>query len=87
MEAVASGVGASVGVAALARRWFRHAVRDVVSESVADLIKRQAEFERRQGQHLDLQDQRLQRIEQKLGRRWLPGSGERGRLGPGRVSR
>ena len=66
VEAVASGVGASVGVAALARRWFRHAVRDVVDESAADLIRRQDDVERRQGQHLDRQDQRLQRIEDAL---------------------
>lgn len=76
VEAVASGVGASVGVAALARRWFRHAVKDVVDDSVADLKQQQAEFERRQGQHLDRQDKRLERIEQKLSRRWLPRSRE-----------
>lgn len=73
VEAVASGVGASVGVAALARRWFRHAVQDVVDDLVADLITRQQDFERRQGQHLDRQDQRLQRIEDALtGRFWRP---------------
>ena len=56
-------------MAALARKWFRSAVRDVVDESITDVIRRQAEFERRQGQHLDRQDDRLQRIEQKLNRR------------------
>ena len=70
VEAVASGVGASIGVAALARRWFRHAVKDVVDESHADIVKRQADFERRQGDHLDAQDRRLERIERSLrGRR------------------
>ena len=69
VEAVASGTGASIGVVALARKWFRGAVKDVVDESIADVIKRQADFERRQGQHLDRQDDRLQRIEQKLNRR------------------
>lgn len=63
MEAVAAGTGASIGVAALARRWFRHAVQDVVAESVDDLIKRQTAFERRQGEHLDRQDKRLAGIE------------------------
>ena len=58
MEAVASGVGASIGVAALARRWFRAAVRDVVDERLA-----------RVQAHLDRQDRRLERIEQKLNRR------------------
>lgn len=70
MEAVASGTGASIGVAAVARRWFRRAVQDVVDESVADVLRRQREFERRQGAHLDQQDVRLTRIEAKLDRRW-----------------
>lgn len=73
VEAVAAGTGASIGVAALARRWFRHAVRDVVDESVAGLISRQADFERRQGQHLDRQDKRLERIEEALSNRRRPG--------------
>lgn len=69
VEAVASGTGASIGVAALARRWFRHAVEDVVDGKVAELAKQQQEFERRQGAHLDRQDQRLERIEQGIRRR------------------
>lgn len=69
VEAVAAGTGASIGVATLARRWFRGAVQDVVNESVADVLKRQGEFERRQGAHLDRQDRRLARIEEKLSRR------------------
>lgn len=71
MEAVAAGTGSAIGVAALARRWFRHAVKDVVAESVDELLKRQADFERRQGAHLDRQDVRLQRIEAALARRFL----------------
>lgn len=66
MEAIAAGTGASVTIAALARKWFRKAVQDVVNESVADVIRRQGEFERRQGRHLDRQDERLERIERKL---------------------
>ena len=58
VEAVASGTGASIGVAALARRWFRAAVRDVVDERLASVNR-----------HLTEQDWRLQRIENKLSRR------------------
>ena len=65
MEAVASGTGASIGVAALARKWFRSAVRDVVKEEMRDVVGRQE----RVMLHLDLQDRRLERIEQKLNRR------------------
>lgn len=71
MEAVAAGTGSAIGVAALARRWFRHAVKDVVAESVEDLIERQALAEKRQREHLDRQDARLQRIEAALSRRLL----------------
>lgn len=65
VEAVASGTGASIGVAALARKWFRAAVRDVVDDAMADVIKRQE----RVMLHLDLQDRRLERIERKLSQR------------------
>ena len=61
VEAIAAGTGASIGVAAVARRWFRAAVKDVVDERVA-------EMERRQGAHLDRQDKRLESIERRLGR-------------------
>ena len=84
---MAAGTGASIGVAALARRWFRHAIQDVIDESMAELKRQQAEFEQRQGQHQDRQDKRLQRIEEKLGRRWLPLPGKcRGQC-PGLVGR
>ena len=65
MEAVAAGTGASIGVATLARRWFRSAVRDVVKGEMADVVERQ----RQVMDHLDRQDQRLKRIEQKLNQR------------------
>lgn len=66
MEAVAAGTGASISIAMLARRWFRRAVQDVVNDSISDVIKRQTEFEDRQGRHLDRQDVRLSSIERKL---------------------
>ena len=65
MEAVAAGTGASIGVATLARRWFRAAVRDVVKDEMRDVMERQ----RQVMAHLDRQDRRLERIEQKLNRR------------------
>ena len=65
VEAVASGTGASVGVAAVARRWFRSAVRDVVKEEMADVVKRQQDVVT----HLNEQDRRFERIEQILTRR------------------
>jgi hypothetical protein len=68
VEAIAAGTGTSVSIAVLARRWFRHAVQDVVNESIADVIKRQSEFETRQGKHLDKQDRKLDQIQQRLDR-------------------
>ena len=65
VEAIAAGTGASVTVAALARRWFRSAVRDVVDDAMTDVVRRQE----RVMLHLDLQDRRLERIEQKLSQR------------------
>ena len=66
MEAVAAGAGSSVAVAAVARRWFRAAVRDVVKDEIADVVKRQRDVIT----HLNEQDRRLERIEQILrGRR------------------
>ena len=65
MEAVASGTGASIGVAALARKWFRAAVRDVVKEEMRNVVKRQRDVIT----HLNEQDHRLERIEEKLSRR------------------
>jgi hypothetical protein len=68
VEAASAGTGASVTVAALARRWFRQAVQAVVDRSHADIVARQADFERRQGQHLDRQDKRLAAMDRKLSR-------------------
>ena len=65
VEAVASGTGASIGVAALARKWFRSAVRDVVKAEMADVVKRQRDVVT----HLNEQDRRLERIEAILNRR------------------
>ena len=61
--------GAAASVVALRGWWskreirqqraFRRAVQDIVAESVSDLQRQQAEFERRQGAHLDRQDQAI----------------------------
>ena len=61
--------GAAASVVALRGWWsrreirqqraFRRAVQDIVAESVGQLAERQAEFERRQGAHLDRQDQAI----------------------------
>lgn len=67
VEAVSAGVGAAVVTGEAMRRFwtrrearqqvsFRRAVQQIVDESIADMITRQAEFERRQGSHLDKQD-------------------------------
>lgn len=68
MEAVAAGTVASIGVAGLARRWFRAAVQDAVDNSVADMIRQQAEFGRQVNAHLNRQDARLKRIEARITR-------------------
>lgn len=69
VEAVAAGLTAAVTILTVGRRSFRRAVQEIVDKSQADLIRRQTAFEQRQGQHLDRQDQRLQRIESKLNHR------------------
>lgn len=51
---------------------FRRAVQQIVDESMADVISRQADFERRQGQHLDRQDKTLQELRQLVSRRRGP---------------
>jgi hypothetical protein len=60
---VSSVVGSAAVVGAAGRRWFRGMVQDIVDDSIADVLRRQTEFERRQGKHLDRQDTRLERIE------------------------
>jgi hypothetical protein len=68
VSAAGSAAGGAAASAAVLRGWwsrrelrqqraFRHAVQDIVNESVSDVITRQSEFERRQGAHLDRQDQ------------------------------
>lgn len=52
VEAVAAGSASSIAIGALARRWFRSAVRDVVDEATAPLAK-----------ELHSQGLRLERIE------------------------
>lgn len=70
VEAVSAAVGASAIVGGTMRRYwrgrearqeraFRRAVQEIVDASVADVIKRQIQFERRQGQHLDRQDRAI----------------------------
>ena len=66
VEAVSAGMGASIGLGALIRRWFRKAVKDVVAESVEDFIERQIAMERRQSHHLNRQDQKLSEIEKMI---------------------
>jgi hypothetical protein len=67
VEAASAATGAALGVGAVMRRYwtrrearqqagFRQAVQDIVDASIADMIGRQVDFERRQGRHLDRQD-------------------------------
>jgi biopolymer transport protein ExbB/TolQ len=73
VEAVSAATGTAVVVGGVTRRFwvrretrqqvaFRRAVQDIVDESVADVLRRQAEAERRQGQHLDRQDKAIERL-------------------------
>lgn len=66
VEAVAAGSGSAIAVGALARRWFRAAVRDVVDDATAPLAR-------------ELHDQGLQlaRIEAQVMRRRRLGGAER----------
>lgn len=41
---------------------FRRAVQQIVDESMAGVLQRQTEFEKRQGQYLDRQDATLRRV-------------------------
>lgn len=70
VEASSAAAGAAVVVAEASRRYwsrreariaaaFRRDVQAIVDESIADVIRRQTEFERRQGQHLDRQDKAI----------------------------
>jgi hypothetical protein len=70
VEAASAGIGAAVVAVESTRRYwarrearqqaaFRAAVKAIVDDAMLDVIHRQAEFERRQGKHLDRQDQAI----------------------------
>lgn len=70
VSAAGAALGGSAATGAMLRGWwsrrelrqqraFRRAVQDIVDVSVRDVLQRQAEFERRQGAHLDRQDQAI----------------------------
>lgn len=70
VEASSAAAGASVAVAESTRRYwrrrearlqaaFRAAVHQIVSDALVPVIQRQADAERRQGQHLDRQDRAI----------------------------
>lgn len=80
VEAVSAGIGAAAIVGGASRRFwtrretrqqaaFRTAVQQVVDESIADVIARQTQFERRQGQHLDRQDRAIAELRKAMDRR------------------
>lgn len=80
VESVSAGVGAALATAETLRRYwsrretrnqaeFRAAVQRVVDESIADVIRRQTEFERRQGAHLDQQDKAMEQLRRAMERR------------------
>jgi hypothetical protein len=80
VEALSAGIGAAAVVGEASRRFwrrrevqqqaaFRKAVQQIVDESVADVIARQAQFERRQGQHLDRQDRAIAELRKAVDRR------------------
>lgn len=73
VEAISAAAGAAVVVGEASRRYwtrreirqqaaFRAAVQQIVDESIGDVIKRQANFERRQAAHLDRQDAAIERL-------------------------
>lgn len=55
---------------------FREAVQAIVDQSIMDVIRRQTDFERRQGQHLDRQDKAIRELRDLVERRprRLPGA-------------
>ena len=87
VEAIGAGVtSAAIVGTALRSYWtrrearnqlaFRRAVQQIVDESLAAVHKRQVDAERRQGRHLDYQDQILRTLRvmiEQLGRRNGPG--------------
>lgn len=70
VEAVSAGLASSLATGGAVRRYwgrredrqraaFRRDVQDIVDESIGDVIRRQAEFERRQRDHLNRQDKAI----------------------------
>lgn len=77
VSAAGSAAGGAAATGAVLRGWwsrrevrqqraFRRAVQEVVDASVTDILARQREFERRQGAHLDRQDQAIARLHDRL---------------------
>lgn len=48
------------------RGWFTHVIQGVVDRSIIDIMRRQAEFEDRQRDHLNRQDRKLEAIQSLL---------------------
>lgn len=80
VEAVSAAAGAAVVVGESSRRYwsrrearqqaaFAQSVRRIVDEALAPVIKRQADSERRQGQHLDRQDRAIAELRKAIDRR------------------
>lgn len=70
MTAASAAVAAAAIIGAALRHWLHREVTGVVNDSVADVIRRQAEFERRQGRHLDRQDDEIAAIRRMVDRLW-----------------
>lgn len=77
---VSAAAGASVAVGESMRRYWRRretrqqeafkaAVQKIVDASITDVISRQADFEHRQGAHLDRQDRDIKAIRRELEKR------------------
>lgn len=77
---ISAGVVAALGVGESSRRYwhrreerqqasFRAAVQSIVDTSVAEVIRRQVEFEQRQGRHLDRQDRAIDHLRRMVERR------------------
>jgi hypothetical protein len=70
LATAASTAVAVLAAATMTRKWLVRVIQGVVDTSVTEVKRAQADFERRQGAHLDRQDLRLDRIEAMLrGRR------------------
>jgi hypothetical protein len=56
-----------VTVGIVLNKWFKRQVQAVVDDSMTVMLRRQGEFETRTSNHLNWQDQKLLRIERKIG--------------------